>query len=122
MQRSSYFKGYRQATPLTLLMPRTKNATPGTRKHACQVGNIYVARMNSLVACSISTQVGIRDNDMKMPEFGSRVASSSGLLLKTDTYALLGTQDFNVKLERKSIYRYIHCHYGTIYTEPNESQ
>ena len=105
---SSYFKGYRQAIPLTLLMPRTKKATPGTRKHACQVKNIHVARMNSLVACSVSTQTGIRDNVMeKESEFGSRNLLIFGIPLKADTYALLTTHDFNVNLERKS-YRYIH--------------
>ena len=117
---SSYFKGYCQATPLTLLMPRIKNATPGTRRHARQVGNIYVAWMNSLVACSISTQTGIKDNIMEMiSESSSRNWWIFSILLKTDTYALLRTQDFNINLERKS-YRYIHCHYETIHTEPDE--
>ena len=74
--------------------------------------------MNSLVACSISTQTGIRYNDARTTESGGRVLLTSGILLKTDTYALLGSQDFNVNLEKS--YRYIHCHYGTIYTKPDE--
>ena len=55
----------------------------------------------------------------KESEFGSRNLLIFGIPLKADTYALLRTHDFNVNLERKS-YRYIHCHYETIHTEPDE--
>ena len=87
--KSSYFKGYPQATSLTLLMPRTKNATPGTRRHACQVGHIYVARVNSLVACSISTQVGIMNKNGFTLRCDCRTLFPPDMLFKTDTYALL---------------------------------
>ena len=72
--------------------------------------------MNELVACSMSTQIGTRENGRR--EALSRTVFNSGSLLMTDTYALLRTQDFNINFERKS-YRYIRCYYETIYTEPD---